>query len=111
MDPAKAKEALLARRQELATRVERTHKHIHEREERVSANFAEQSVEMENQELVMSLDAEGREELKQIQAALNRLENGSYGECTRCGKAISDERLRALPYASLCIDCARAQEA
>jgi DnaK suppressor protein len=92
---------------DLTSRVERTHKHIHGREERVSADFSEQSVEMDNQVLVMSLDAEGREELKQIEAALARLAAGAYGDCTRCGKAIVGQRLDAIPFASLCIDCAK----
>lgn len=110
MEEAEAKAALLALKQELASRVERTHKRIHGREERVSANFAEQSVEMESQQLVLSLDADGRRELREIDTALERIEAGTYGECTQCGKQIAEARLRALPYAALCIDCAKAQE-
>lgn len=110
MNPDDAKNALLALKQELASRVERTHKHIHEREERVSANFSEQSVEMENQELVMNLDAEGREKLRLIERALQRIEEGTYGECVKCGEDINENRLQAIPYASLCIDCAKSEE-
>lgn len=110
MNPEQVKDRLLAMKRDLADRVERTHKHIHERDQRVSANFAEQSVEMENQELVMSLDADGRAELKAIQAALDRLEEGTYGECIECGKPIPEKRLEAIPYASLCIECAQAKE-
>lgn len=110
MNPERARETLLDLKQQLAERVARTHKHIYERDERVSADFAEQSVEMENQELVMSLDAEGKQELKMINAALARIDDGTYGDCIRCGKAISAERLDALPYASLCIACAQAEE-
>lgn len=110
MDTTEAKQALMALKQELASRVERTHKRIHQRDERVSANFSEQSVEMENQELVMSLDADGRSELRAIESALDRINAGTYGECTRCGNIIADARLKALPYAALCIECARADE-
>ncbi len=108
MNPESAKEVLLQLKEELTGRVERTHKHIHGREERVSADFAEQSSEMENQELVMSLDAEGRDELRMIEAALGRIEGNTYGTCTGCGGQVGEERLTALPYASLCIDCANA---
>lgn len=110
MDTKEAKQALMALKQELASRVERTHKRIHQREERVSANFAEQSVEMESQQLVMSLDADGRRELRAIDTALERIEAGTYGECTHCGEQIAEERLKALPYAALCINCAKAEE-
>lgn len=110
MDTASQKQRLIQRREELLGRVERTHKHIHEREERISANFSEQSVEMESQQLIMSLDADGRNELRAINAALERIEKGTYGECSRCGGEISDARLEALPYAGLCIDCAKASE-
>jgi RNA polymerase-binding protein DksA len=45
--------------------------------------------------------------LAAIDAALARLEAGTYGTCTSCGKAIAPERLDALPWAALCIDCQR----
>jgi RNA polymerase-binding protein DksA len=44
--------------------------------------------------------------LEQINAALARANEGSYGECASCGKPIAEERLDALPYTSLCRDCA-----
>ena len=42
-----------------------------------------------------------------IDAALARLDAGTYGRCTSCGKPIAPERLEALPWAELCIDCQR----
>lgn len=47
----------------------------------------------------------------QIDEAIERLEQGQYGVCQDCGKAIGDERLAAVPYAALCVHCQRAQEA
>jgi RNA polymerase-binding transcription factor DksA len=41
-----------------------------------------------------------------VRRALDRVAEGSYGECTRCGAEISEGRLTARPEASLCIDCA-----
>jgi RNA polymerase-binding protein DksA len=49
--------------------------------------------------------------LAQVQAALDRLDNGTYGKCVQCGKDINPKRLAALPYATLCIDCQSANEA
>ncbi|MDZ7686303.1 MAG: TraR/DksA family transcriptional regulator [Gammaproteobacteria bacterium] len=96
-------------RQDLLGRIERTHKHIHEREE-VSANFSEQSVERSNDEVIMQLDADGRDELRLIDDALERIGEGDYGLCTECGKPINDNRLKAIPYAAWCIECASAKE-
>lgn len=43
----------------------------------------------------------------EIDEALKRIEDGTYGICNNCGKAIMPERLEALPYAELCIACQR----
>ena len=43
-----------------------------------------------------------------VDAALARLTAGTYGRCTSCGNPIAPERLEALPWAALCIDCQRA---
>jgi RNA polymerase-binding protein DksA len=48
--------------------------------------------------------------LEQIDAALARLDDGSFGICERCGNPIGLERLEALPYATLCIDDKRLEE-
>jgi len=44
--------------------------------------------------------------LEEVQAALHRIENGTFGQCENCGGAIAEERLDALPYTSRCINCA-----
>lgn len=46
-------------------------------------------------------------ELTKIEAALDRLEIGEYGECVRCGEEISEKRLALDPATPLCIDCAK----
>jgi DnaK suppressor protein len=43
--------------------------------------------------------------LTQIEAALKRIENGSFGRCESCGKLVAPERLEALPWAQDCVDC------
>lgn len=45
------------------------------------------------------------EELLETDAALDRIEQGSYGRCEKCGGAIGRQRLFALPAARLCIEC------
>ena len=50
------------------------------------------------------------ETLTKIDAALRRLEEGTYGDCFECGDQISEARLRALPFAVRCKDCEEARE-
>ena len=60
-----------------------------------------------------TLEALGTQELKRLQlieAALARIENKKYGLCARCSKKIPRERLEAIPYALLCIDCKSSEE-
>ena len=47
-----------------------------------------------------------REELAQVDAALARMDAGTYGICTNCGRSIPDARLRVRPFAELCVPCA-----
>jgi DnaK suppressor protein len=47
------------------------------------------------------------DQLDDIGKALQRIEEGTYGKCNHCGNPILPERLEALPYAELCIDCQR----
>jgi DnaK suppressor protein len=46
--------------------------------------------------------------LEQINDALERFDKGDYGKCQECGKDISEERLKALPYTPFCVTCSRA---
>jgi DnaK suppressor protein len=61
-------------------------------------------------ELDGSLEENADHLLAEIEAALRRIEDGSYGLCSRCGRPIDPERLEAVPYATLCIEDKRAQE-
>lgn len=106
MNLEQAKATLTAKQQELLSRVERTHKHIRQKDQPVSAKFSEQVTEMENAELVHALDAEGRMELNQIQRALARIDAGDYYDCAVCGNPIGEKRLEAIPFTDKCIKCA-----
>ena len=50
-----------------------------------------------------------RDLIQKIEGALERLENGTFGTCERCGKPIEKARIKALPYANLCIKDAQAE--
>ncbi len=55
----------------------------------------------------LALRDRAQQQLALVDAALVRLDAGTFGRCLRCGKPIAPERLEALPWAEHCIDCAR----
>jgi RNA polymerase-binding protein DksA len=57
-----------------------------------------------DRELDEGLEEGALQTLAQIDRAISRLDEGTYGICERCGKPIGEERLRARPWATLCID-------
>ena len=58
----------------------------------------------------LALRDHNRQHLADIDAALARLDAGSYGTCTSCGNPIHPDRLEALPWTALCIDCSSRQQ-
>ena len=58
------------------------------------------------QEFTISLMESEEGTLDQIEASLERIEDGSYGQCEECGMKIPKTRLTAIPYANLCVKCA-----
>ena len=62
------------------------------------------------QEFTLGLIENEEEMLRAIDEALERIDEGSFGKCESCEKPISKERLKAIPHASLCIECQRQQE-
>lgn len=63
-----------------------------------------------DQEFTLSLMASENSVLDQIEAAIERIENGTYGACDTCGEEIPESRLDAIPYAAQCVRCASQQE-
>jgi RNA polymerase-binding protein DksA len=73
-------------------------------------HLAEMATATLDREIDYTLEENAAQVLAAIDAALERIEQGAYGVCTRCGRPISPERLEARPWASLCIDCRRQEE-
>ena len=73
-------------------------------------HIADSATETYLRELDEGLEENAEHLLDEIDAALVRIEDGSYGRCTACGRPISEARLEAVPYATLCIDDKRALE-
>lgn len=73
-------------------------------------HMADQGSATFERELDMSLEENLRETLGEVRAALQRMDEGTYEICARCGTVIPLERLQAAPTASLCITCKEAEE-
>lgn len=76
-----------------------------------SADWEERAVENEDDEVLEDMGNAALEEIVQINAAVQRLDMGTFGKCTSCGEHIDDQRLDALPYAPNCLNCAKEAEA
>lgn len=61
--------------------------------------------EMMSEEIMAVQEAAVRRVVEDIEAALDRLEAGEYGNCQHCGRSIPVERLELLPYARCCVGC------
>lgn len=80
----------------------------HDLDEPRPADFEEAASDRESDEMLEELGQVGLTEVRMIEAALARIDAGTYGTCTKCGDPISTERLEAVPHAPLCRHCAGA---
>jgi DnaK suppressor protein len=69
-------------------------------------NFADSGEVAAQQGEAISLAHSLQDQLADVERALAKLEDGSYGKCENCGRDIQEARLEAMPAARLCIDCA-----
>lgn len=75
-----------------------------------TVHMADMAADTYERELSMNLVSSEQEVLYQIEDALKRMDEGSFGICQQCNKPITMTRLKAVPYASLCIQCQRLKE-
>ncbi len=66
----------------------------------------DRATEREGDEVLEGLGSSGLAELRQIDAALDRIEQGTYGACVNCGEPIPEKRLEIIPHAARCARCA-----
>jgi RNA polymerase-binding transcription factor DksA len=71
-----------------------------------SADSAEQALERENDEVLEALLGESQAALRKVEKARERLSEGAYGYCAKCGEAIGSQRLAVMPMAECCVQCA-----
>lgn len=76
----------------------------------VYADPADRATAESDRSFTLRLRDRERKLIKKIQAALQRIENGTFGECEECGEEIGVPRLKARPVTTLCINCKSMQE-
>lgn len=75
-----------------------------------TVHMADMAADAYEREVSINIVSSEQEVLYQIDDALKRMEEGAYGTCQQCNKPITMSRLKAVPYASLCIKCQRDKE-
>lgn len=68
-------------------------------------HFAEDGASVAEAERIITVTEDLQHILQLVNSALSRMDQGSYGACQRCGKAIAAARLEAFPYVAYCIEC------
>jgi RNA polymerase-binding protein DksA len=63
-----------------------------------------------DRKMIEAIGSQDLKRLKLIDSALTRIQQGKYGLCMKCGKRIPQDRLEAIPYALMCIECKTAEE-
>ena len=102
--------ALRARLQGDTTQMEDDALTDHSKTTSIPTDMAELGSDNADQEVTFSLLGSDKDTLDQIEAAIQRIEDGSYGRCEECGERIPKTRLNAIPYAAECVRCASQRE-
>ncbi len=100
----KWKNQLLTRKETLLTEVKRDTDALMNDEHQFTDAVDMASAETEKS-LAFGKNNRDRQTLEQIDAALKKIDAGNFGECVQCDELISDARLDAAPFTTLCIDC------
>ena len=109
-DLGKFKKVLLDERQKILQHLENLSDSSREESPHASGDAADIASTDINQSNIHKIGKRETYLLKKIDQALEKIENGTYGECASCGEQISPARLMARPVAELCIDCKQEQE-
>ena len=107
IDIETAKQDLLNLKEEYETRIDKIEDHLQNPQDDLNEHWEDQAISYRQNDMRASLMDEARQSLIYVENAQSRIENGTYGECEVCGKKIEAQRLKALPYATLCMEHAK----
>jgi len=109
-DLQEIKEILLTMKKELLTDLDERIKTSDVSDQRVIGDIFDDADLEQSREFNLLLNTREKQKIKQIELALLKLENGEYGICENCEDDIPVGRLKAMPFASLCVKCKSEQE-
>ncbi|HKZ78357.1 MAG TPA: TraR/DksA family transcriptional regulator [Pyrinomonadaceae bacterium] len=99
------RDKLLNRRESLVGQVQQAELYSRERDAEATQDPADMAANAYTKELLVSMSDNDRQLLNLIDEALERIEDGDYGKCVRCGEVLPDKRLDAVPWARHCMRC------
>jgi len=101
---------LLERRRQLLHSIERKANAYSDRAPVSPGDEGDIAVDIMDTELDLGVATSASDSLAEIEHALNKLDEGTYGVCEGCGERIPEQRLRAMPFARLCVRCKEQEE-
>ena len=104
------KKQLLEKQRQLTDEVGKTALYGKDQEDDSIKDLGDQANNAYSREFFFELGNGSHRLLRDVVAALQKIDTGSFGECERCGESIAEKRLEALPFARYCIDCQRVVE-
>ena len=99
-----AKQNLLKLKDEYESRIDKIEDHIQNPQDDLNEHWEDQAISYRQNDMRKNLMSEARQSLIYVENALSRIENSTYGKCEVCGEQIEEQRLEALPYATLCME-------
>jgi DnaK suppressor protein len=106
----KFKQRLIAKRKELVSEVRGSNVGSLETSGDGIQDIADQASSAYTKEFLLSIGDAERRMLRQVDEALDKIRQDTYGLCESCGERINERRLEALPFAKLCIKCQEKEE-
>ena len=103
-------QVLLDKKAELTTNVSEEEREGRDHVNVEAKDFGDMATQSSGQEMSFAISDAGRKTLRDIEEALVRVKEGSYGTCERCNKPIDEARLEVVPQAIMCVTCQEAAE-
>jgi DnaK suppressor protein len=104
------RDKLLDRRDSLVGQVQQAELYSRERDAEATQDPADMAANAYTKELLVSMSDNDRQLLNLIDEALVRMDDSGYGKCIRCGLAVPEKRLEAVPWARHCVSCQEMHE-
>ena len=104
------RQLLLTKRTELLDRVRSARSNDDNENDAEAPDLGDRALNTMSRDLLFQLSTGERDVVRRIDAALDRLEKGTFGKCVHCGNDVEPRRLQAVPWARHCIECQELQD-